>query len=523
MADQQPLQPPQNPHAGEEEQQETAVDRMTDVDRLLPPIVGDAPPHFHSQRQAKRARQEESLAADSQPPSPPELYRDALHTVYGWLTFKELVTTSRINKSWYAAACNLKSRGERLDDVTNDVIYQMVQSPLRRHVTQLISDPGEDTCLTVASLLLLKTFMPHVEQICCGVIVAEDTTPQLALPVGLRFIRITFRVKTNLPTPAVDEMLIRLVASIARGCPRLTSCQFGVKLAASPAVWSTMNGRIVEPLSRMSSLTDLALYGGPHPACIDLLRRMTQLRRITTVMSAEQLDQLTAEPHQFALESLQDIDEINPATIAALIRLPTLTELTPRCWRVNDPGTLLAHLPHLTKLHVCGIRRVDINRCMVALARLTNLESLTLSHPELTSAHLCTLLPHLTRLSQLELWGCTALSSLACLSLTHHLASTLQKLSVSMCHSIPPFELHHLRALTALRKLTVWNSFTAVLDASTIAEFTPGSLTFQSHHFPHLAEFYYSVYEPPSDEEEDEDGDDDQDEDEDEDEVDEAA
>jgi hypothetical protein len=182
---------------------------------------------------------------------------------------------------------------------------------------------------------------------------------------------------------------------------------------------------------------------------------------------------------------------IDPTIAAALVRFPTLTELTPWRWRIHDPGTLLAHLPRLTKLKFVCEATVDITLAIAALTRLTNLTSLAISHDALTSTHLATFLPHLPRLSELELGWCPALSSLECFSLTLHLASTLHKLSLDGCRSISPFELHHLRALTALRELIVWKTFE--LDGLTIAGFTPGSPAFLSSHFPHLTTFDYSA------------------------------
>jgi hypothetical protein len=502
MADQPPQQPP-HAHAAdadEEEQKETVVDPMTDVDQLGPSVVGDAPPHFHAQRPTKRSRKEDSLAIESPPPSPPELYRDALHTVYGWLTFKELARTSRIRKSWYAAACHLKSRGERLD-VTNDVIFHLVRSPLCHHINQLTSDTGER--LTVASLLLLKTLMPHVDSLRCTIIVTEDTTSQLALPVGLR--ELTIRLEIEVDSPNRRALVTTMMASVAIESPRLHRVELGIESDSASGDWSTMDGRIFEPLTRIDTLTDLTLNGELHPTCIDVLRRMTQLRRITIDgndphWSDADLDQLTAEPHQLALESIERVWRIDPTTAAALVRLPSLTELTPSRWEVDDPGTLLAHLPRLTELKFYCEETVDITLAIAALTRLTNLTSLTINHDELTSTDLCTFLPHLTRLSNLDLMYCPVLSSLECLSLTLHLASTLRTLSLHHCLSIPPSELHHLRALTALRKLVVCGSFTAELNASTIAEFTPGSPTFHSHHFPHLI---YFGYDPPDDDDDD--------------------
>jgi hypothetical protein len=500
MADQQPLQPPHNPHADEEEQTQTDVDRQTDVVPLVPSVVvGGAPRHCDDRPAASRAREEDEIAGESTQTSRrrPELYRDAIHAVYGWLTFNELATTCRISRSWYAAACNLKSRCERLKTFSDRVIYHLVRSPLRRHITQFTSDTDEYTRLTVASLLLLKTLMPHVDSLSCAIIVTEDTPPQLALPSGLRDLTIGFQFEAD--SPNRRALITNLMTSIARECPYLTRGEFGVQLTSAPCVWSTMDGRIVEPLSRISSLTALALYGRPHPTCIDVLRRMTQLRRIDLrgFWSDEALGQLTSGSHpQLALEAIGMVRQIDPTTAAALVRLPSLTQLMPiGLWSTPDPGTLLAHLPRLTKLNFECDATVDITLAIAALTRLTNLTFLTITHGALTSTHLATLLPHLTRLSELELEWCPALTSLACLSQTHHLASTLQKLWVLRCRSIPPFELHHLRALTSLQLLSLSSSLTSALDGLTIAGFTPGSPAFHSHHFPHLTKFVYHA--PP--------------------------
>jgi hypothetical protein len=501
MADQPPQQSPHAADADEEEQKQTGVDRQTDVVPLSPSVdVGDAPRHCDDRPAASRAREEDALTGESTQTSTPELYRDVIHAIYGWLTFNELVPTSRISKSWYAAACTLKSRCERLEKFSDRIIDQMVRSPLRRHINQLTSETFVNTCLTVASLLLLKTFMPHVDSLRFTIIVTEDTPSQLALPVGLRDLTIRFEIEVD--SPNRRALITNLMASIARECPRLTRCQFGVQLTSAPSVWLTMEGRIVEPLSRISSLTDLTLYGEPHPTCIDVLRRMTHLRQIdlrTAFWSDEALGQLTSDPltsPQLALESIGSMRWLDPTNAVALMRLPTLTELTPIEWRINDPGTLLAHLPRLTMLKFHCYATVDVTLAITALTRLTNLTSLWINHGALTSTQLCTFLPHLTRLSKLVLGWCPALSSLACFSLTHHLATTLRTLSVLDCLSISPFELPHLRALTALRELTVSHSFTAELDASTIAEFTPGSPAFHSHHFPHLTKFVYHA--PPA-------------------------
>jgi hypothetical protein len=513
MADQEPLQPPHNPHADEDVQKQTDVDRQTDVVPLDPStIVDGAPRHCDDRPAASRSREEDSLACESTPASRrrPELYRDAIHAVYGWLTFNELVPTSHICKSWRAAACNLKSRGERLDKVTDDVIDQLVQSPLRHHIDRLQSED-----LLVQSLILVKVYMPHIETLAFDLVVsaAMPSHQVLALPCDLRELTIRFQIEVD--SPNRRALITTLMTSIARECPHLTRGEFEVHLDSASDDWSTMVGRIVEPLTRIGSLTDLILTdltfdGELHPTCIDVLRRMTQLRRLTiygrgTHWSDADLDRLTSGSHpQLALESIKIVWSIDPTTVASLVRLPTLTELTPWQWKVDDPGTLLAHLPRLTKLKFRCEPTVDITLAIAALTRLTNLTSLTIRHEALTSAHLCTFLPHLTQLAEFNLHWCPAVTSLACLSLTLHLASTLQKLTVSYCRSIPPFELHHLRALTSLQFISMHRSLTSELDGLTIAGFTPGSSAFQSHHFPHLSQFHYY----PPDNDDDGDGDD---------------
>jgi hypothetical protein len=193
--------------------------------------------------------------------------------------------------------------------------------------------------------------------------------------------------------------------------------------------------------------------------------------------------------------------------IAPLSRLPTLTRLP--CigqWSVVDPGELLARLPALMELDMCCLTTVDITLCIRALTRSVRLSTLKLGHPELTSDHLDTLLPHLTGLIQLTLKCCPALESLVWATQTRHLASTLHAIWLTECHQLSPIELHHLRALTSLRLLIIRNSFTTEFDAFTVASFTPGSPVFQANHFPHLTEFVYIT--PAAEEEVDEEAED---------------
>jgi hypothetical protein len=152
---------------------------------------------------------------------------------------------------------------------------------------------------------------------------------------------------------------------------------------------------------------------------------------------------------------------------------------------------------------VCEIT-VDITLCVDALTRLTHLSSLVLSHAHLTDAHLCTLLPHLSHLSELNLSTCPELTSFTCLSHTRHISSTLHKLEIYNCRRISPIELLHLRALTALRSLALQMSLNAALDVLTLGGFTRDSPAFLRSHFPRLTKFEYL---PPEDTDEDEDDD----------------
>lgn len=149
--------------------------------------------------------------------------------------------------------------------------------------------------------------------------------------------------------------------------------------------------------------------------------------------------------------------------------------------------------------------QVDPTLLISALSHCSRIEAMKLSHSGMTNAHLCTLLPSLTRLKQLTLVEMDFLASLSFASTVPHLSHTLHEFTLLRCWSLPPIELHHLDALTALRRIASLESFVEPLNAYTRERMTPSSECFDRRSWPHLAEFTFR------DEREDAESDDDSD------------
>lgn len=98
-----------------------------------------------------------------------------VHGIYACLTLDELIPTSRTCKSWYEAACTLRPRNATLSGVTDDELFQVVQSPLCRHIGRLEGDEGGPSDLLPQTLLLVKTIMAQVEEM--NIQVSEAAEP----------------------------------------------------------------------------------------------------------------------------------------------------------------------------------------------------------------------------------------------------------------------------------------------------------------------------------------------------------
>lgn len=165
-------------------------------------------------------------------------------------------------------------------------------------------------------------------------------------------------------------------------------------------------------------------------------------------MTAEQVARITEEPHQLQLKYIV-IHLLTPAVLEALIRVPSLTRLTPSSLVTTDI-TPLHRLVHLTELDLPTLREAAPIDSYAALMRwCSKIESLALKHPHLTSAHLSAIFAALPHLHRLRLTSCPSLVSLACFS-SGSITESLSSLCLIDCAALPSSELVQLHALQRL-------------------------------------------------------------------------
>lgn len=164
---------------------------------------------------------------------------------------------------------------------------------------------------------------------------------------------------------------------------------------------------------------------------------------------------------------------------------------------LNTNPSFLASLTQLTSVFLVCRSQVDPMLLVAALSRCTRIERMQLVHSGFTSTHLCALLPSLPLLAYLNLMLKASLTSLSFASSVGHLARNLTMLSICHCTALPPEEVRHLRALTALRRLVLDGSFNAPLDDDTIASMSPASQTFDRNAWSHLTRFNHAPRGPP--------------------------
>ncbi len=196
--------------------------------------------------------------------------------------------------------------------------------------------------------------------------------------------------------------------------------------------------------SRLPLLNILAFVVILEERTIRLLRSMPLLEQFYVddgcTWTADWLQQLTDPEPLGGLQHLQEVAmknlKLTAGMAASLSYLPALLRLEPSRWECDDPGVALLHLPQLRELHLyCTPSTVNVSLAVAALAACTRLQSLHLSHDELTDELLGGVLPHLTELHTLNLSDCHSLETLECLihDVSPLLPLTLQRLQFSTC------------------------------------------------------------------------------------------
>lgn len=256
---------------------------------------------------------------------------------------------------------------------------------------------------------------------------------------------------------------------------------------------------LLQPLLRLTSTLNLLLLRADEDARIpwqqvhiDVFRSLSKLKELHfSDWSAEQVQWLTADPAPTQLQDVGWIDRISADQAASLSRLPSLTRLIAYPSLTLADASFIGGLKQLQTVDLRCEPQVDVQRLMTALTQCSDINDLSLGHPSLTAGHLATLLPHLSRLSELRLVDCLELRSLSFLSATPHLASTLRKLNLWKSPLLPPAEALHVQRLHALEELSFERSFTAPLDEAILASFAPHDPLTRQQANPNLRTFSY--------------------------------
>jgi hypothetical protein len=333
--------------------------------------------------------------------------------------------------------------------------------------------------------------------------IGEPCSP-LLLPPRLRELNVRFKLS---PVPVPNPLYVQQAhAAQKRADAQVRELNDAIRvIAASPflerlelELKKDVQDCDLTPLVSTPSLHTLELMLTQHlmelPSTIDALRSMPHLRCLILRprnVSDNVPMRLFHAPHQMQLDSLYLYLSFTDAWGAAIVHLPTLTNLT--VLLSSEHSDFLRQLPHLRilDLSLCddGGVFVDAERVMASLHSLTGLTDLGLSgnHPPcITTADLAACLPRMPLLTSLHLSGVVILDSLRFLS-SGPLAKSLKKLSLKfMKLRLPLSEQVHVHALSALTSLTLRAVCDSPLDEATLRLYTPPSSV-----LPELCHFEY--------------------------------
>jgi hypothetical protein len=315
--------------------------------------------------------------------------------------------------------------------------------------------------------------------LCC----LRDTAAPFVFPAGLRQLTLTIQISnpadlTAEPHSATPPHGLDAVIAAAAQLPLLES----LSLAADKEARSCC----LAPLVSAPALRSLELSLPEHvlesSRNIDALRHMPHLRALDCDLSPESFTRMLQPPHSMQLETLYVKWRFGAQHSAAIVHLPTLTDLTfPLCIEHTD---FLPQLPNLRRLEFStdvSTVRPEAERIMQSLHSMAGLTGLSISGGgklplRFTASHLVDCLPRMPLLTNLHLNGATALDSLRFLSsgpITH----TLKELSLQWIRPpLPLSELVHVRALSVLSVLELDAVFEDRLDDATVRLYTPPSV-----------------------------------------------
>jgi hypothetical protein len=438
-----------------------------------------------------------------------ELTVDFIESITTFLTLAELLWTSRVCRNWkLVTGEELNSRDDTVS-LTRSQLLRLVSSPLRRHVATLDISYEKQAMLTRPWLKLVQMQLPQLRSLTCVIECTERPHDLHREFPALTTLDVRLFVPST-PSTAVAWSHVRRAMIDSTRVRTLTSLSISIN---SDSEWPDVKlspenmplGALQPLVGLRHSLTSLvfscpnhrAVWPDSHLHIIRTLDGLTDLSFPDYIWTPNELAALTTSesapmPLQLKRINLKHTF-IGDEYSTSLAHLITLTAFEPHYVMLAD-ASFLASFVQLEILRLCCKTIVDAPILLTAVACCSRIHTLWLSHPTINDANLTTLLSMLPHIRHVTLVGMDALTDLTFASAVSHLGVTLESLTIDYCRHISLASLSHLRALHALRRLELDESFDAVPDAHTLAGFTPSDPHFQRDKWPHLIHFRFSPH-----------------------------
>jgi hypothetical protein len=317
------------------------------------------------------------------------LHDDELSCVLPFLSLADLTRMVRCSRHFNALARKEHSRGLHLEGDAATGIVPLPSSTISHHITslQLEYEVTRDTLRQLYGLPQLTALQLMLYDDAVIGHFMEGLSPETAaaglravLPTHLRSLSVTAG-----SFPSLDEFSAALASAFwaALGdmtqLTELTLLQYGGLLYVRPE------------LAHLPHLRKLTMgpagWRGEH---VHTWQQLTQLRELTLHDGyTDRIRLLCQPPHALQLESLTFASMmVDEETMRALLHLPTLTALHPRCIR-DDAWPLLPQLPLLRQLSFrsfLSLSREQLSSLCASLSRCSSLEDLTLCTVKFVSA-----------------------------------------------------------------------------------------------------------------------------------------
>lgn len=345
------------------------------------------------------------------------LYADGLHSIFKFLSLKDLLPSIQTCRSWRSAAYNESPRHDENISVSFIQFDELFHWPLRHHisiiegseevatldqVTQLSSSSHDghggiptlkNLILTLDSQSLNNALLMKFKHQKRDIVIIKDIATRW--PQKLMSIHIQTEVDcdslANVNSLDRKQLLIDII-----GC--LTTLM-SIEVTLIPLL-------DLNPFQQLPLLTKLTCTGAPFDSHISSMKHFASLRTLVTdaKWSAEQLHILCSEPQQLKqLNQLTSLGmtQITAAHMESLIHLPALTSLEPLNFSL-DSLPFLPRMASMSRLHLrmipsgrsardifipilkkcvrltwlnmdlCAIREAEIIELLTALPLLTN-------------------------------------------------------------------------------------------------------------------------------------------------------